>query len=233
VQQQETDMNGIKIITVEDDPHLLETLVDQLKNEGFKTYGCACIAEAKPVIKDIQPDLILLDVTLSDGDGRDMCRWIRNEGHTIPILMLTGQDSEMDTIDGLEAGANDYITKPLRMADLLTRIHMHIKLYQNREDAKIPIGNFYFVQGRKTLIHKDNKCPLSLTEKETEIIKYLLKKKGNGAGKNELLEEVWGYNTNIKTHTLETHIYRLRQKINDIDDAPFLVTKDDGYMLAE
>jgi DNA-binding response OmpR family regulator len=225
-------MNGIKIIAVEDDPHLLETIIDQLNSEGFKTRGCASIAEAKPVIGDIEPDLVLLDSTLSDGDGRDMCRWIRGEGHTMPILMLVGQDSEIDTIDGLEAGANDYISKPLRMAELLARIHTHIKLYHDREDAKITIGNFYFVQSRKTLTHKDNQGTLNLTEKETEIIKYLLMKKGDVAHKDELLEEVWGYNTNVKTHTLETHIYRLRQKIGYIDDAPFLVTKDNGYALA-
>lgn len=225
-------MNNIKIVTVEDDPHLLETLVDQLSVEGFDAHGCMTLEDAKKTIPQIEPDVVLLDVILTDGDGRDMCRWIRNEGYTMPILMLTGQDSEIDTIDGLEAGANDYIAKPLRMGELLARIKTHMQLYQNREDAKITVGNFYFVQGRKTLTHKENQKVLNLTEKETSIIKFLFIKKDAGASKQELLEEVWGYNARMTTHTLETHIYRLRQKISYIDETPFLITQNNGYMLA-
>lgn len=231
-QQQEIKMNNIKIVTVEDDQHLLETLVDQLSAEGFSAHGCETLAEAKKIIPEIEPDVVLLDVILTDGDGRDMCRWIRSEGYTMPILMLTGQDSEIDTIDGLEAGANDYIAKPLRMGELLARIKTHMELYQSREDAKISIGNFYFVQGRKTLTHKENQKSLNLTEKETSIIRFLLRKKDEGASKHELLEEVWGYNARMTTHTLETHIYRLRQKISYIDETPFLVTSNNGYTLA-
>ena len=224
-------MSPLKILTVEDDPHLLETLVDQLTAEGFTVKGFETLALAKKTFTDFDPDIVLLDVVLSDGDGRDMCRWIRSEGHTIPVLMLTGQDSEVDTIDGLEAGANDYISKPLRMGELLARIRTHMQLYQSREDAKITIGNFYFVQGRKTLTHKESHKALNLTEKETSIIRFLLKKKDEGANKDELLEEVWGYNAKMTTHTLETHIYRLRQKISHLDETPFLVTKNNGYMI--
>ena len=225
-------MPPLKILTVEDDHHLLTTLVDQLSAEGFTVKGCETLADAKAVIADFDPDVVLLDVIVTDGDGRDMCRWIRSEGLTMPILMLTGQDSELDTIDGLEAGANDYIAKPLRMGELLARIRTHVQLYQSREDAKITVGNFYFVQGRKTLTHKETHKTLNLTEKEASIISFLLKKKDEGANKDELLEEVWGYNANMTTHTLETHIYRLRQKISYLDDAPFLVTKNNGYTLA-
>lgn len=225
-------MSPLKILTVEDDPHLLETLVDQLTAEGFITKGCETLAKAKAVITDFDPDVVLLDVIVTDGNGRDMCRWIRSEGHTMPILMLTGQNSEVDTIDGLEAGANDYIAKPLRMGELLARIRTHMQLYQSREDAKISVGNFFFVQGRKTLTHKENQKVLNLTEKEASIIRFLLKKKDEGANKDELLEEVWGYNAKMTTHTLETHIYRLRQKISYLDETPFLVTKNNGYSLA-
>ena len=226
-------MPPLKILTVEDDSHLLATLVDQLTAEGFSVKGCETIAAAKDLIVDFDPDVVLLDVILSDGDGRDMCRWVRSEGLTMPILMLTGQDSELDTIDGLEAGANDYIAKPLRMGELLARIRTHMQLYQSREDAKISVGNFFFVQGRKTLTHKENHKVLNLTEKEASIIRFLLKKKDEGANKDELLEEVWGYNANMTTHTLETHIYRLRQKIAYLDETPFLVTKNNGYMLVQ
>ena len=223
----------IKILTVEDDAHLRETLVEQLSAEdGYTATGTSSLAEAKTIITDLDPDLVLLDVMLPDGDGRDMCRWIRDQGYTMPILMLTAQDSEGDTIDGLEAGANDYIAKPLRLGELLARITTHLKQYQSREEARISIGAFYFMQGQKTLIHRDSGKSLNLTEKEASIIKFLLRHRGEVVNKTELLEKVWGYNASITTHTLETHIYRLRQKIGFVDEDPFLITKDSGYTLA-
>ena len=222
----------IKIITIEDDQHLLETLVDQLSQEDeFEVFGAPNLAEGRGLITHHDPNLVLLDVMLPDGDGRDMCRWIRDQGFVMPILMLTGQDSEADTIDGLEAGANDYIAKPLRLGELLARIRTHLRQYQNQENACIKIGAFHFIQGRKILSHRETGETLNLTEKESAIIKYLLKKIGTVTPKAELLEEVWGYGDQISTHTLETHIYRLRQKINYIDDQPFVVTKENGYQL--
>ena len=222
----------IKIITIEDDQHLLETLVDQLSQEDeFEVYGAPNLAEGRELINHHDPDLVLLDVMLPDGDGQDMCRWIRGQGFVMPILMLTGQDSEADTIDGLEAGANDYIAKPLRLGELLARIRTHLRQYQHQENARIKIGAFHFIQGRKILSHRETGETLNLTEKESAVIKYLLKKSGQVTPKSELLEEVWGYGDQISTHTLETHIYRLRQKINYVDDTPFIVTKENGYQL--
>ena len=222
----------IKIITIEDDQHLLETLVDQLsQEEDFEVFGAPNLADGRDLITHHDPDLVLLDVMLPDGDGRNMCRWIRDQGFVMPILMLTGQDSEADTIDGLEAGANDYIAKPLRLGELLARIRTHLRQYQNQENARIKIGAFHFIQGRKILSHRETGETLNLTEKESAIIKYLLKKTGIVTPKAELLEEVWGYGDQISTHTLETHIYRLRQKINYVDDQPFIVTKENGYQL--
>lgn len=222
----------IRIISIEDDHHLLETLVDQLsQEEDFDVFGAPNLAEGRELINAHDPDLVLLDVMLPDGDGRDMCRWIRDQGFVMPILMLTGQDSEADTIDGLEAGANDYIAKPLRLRELLARIRTHLRQYQTQENARIKIGAFHFIQGRKILTHRETGETLNLTEKESAIIKYLLKKTGTVTPKAELLEEVWGYGDQISTHTLETHIYRLRQKINYVDDQPFIVTKENGYQL--
>jgi len=222
----------IKIITIEDDQHLLETLVDQLSQEDeFEVYGAPNLAEGRELINHHDPDLVLLDVMLPDGDGRDMCRWIRGQGFVMPILMLTGQDSEADTFDGLEAGANDYIAKPLRLGELLARIRTHLRQYQHQENARIKIGAFHFIQGRKILSHRETGETLKIKKKESAIIKYLLKKSGQVTPKSELLEEVWGYGDQISTHTLETHIYRLRQKINYVDDTPFIVTKENGYQL--
>ncbi|XDZ65637.1 response regulator transcription factor [Alphaproteobacteria bacterium LSUCC0684] len=223
----------VKILAVDDDSHLLETLVRQLSSgTDFDVTGAETIAQAKDRLQEIEPDLILLDVSLPDGDGRDACRWIRGKGYTIPILMLTAQDGELDTIEGLEAGANDYIAKPLRLGELIARIRLHLDQYQARADARITIGAFVFSAGSKTLTHRETAKDLSLTEKETAIIKYLLKREGAEVGKVELLENVWGYNERITTHTLETHIYRLRQKIHLIDESPFLLTRNKGYCLS-
>ena len=114
---------------------------------------------------------------------------------------------------------------------MLARIRTHLRQYQNQENARIKIGAFHFIQGRKFLSHRETGETLNLTEKESAIIKYLLKKTGQVTPKAELLEEVWGYGDQISTHTLETHIYRLRQKINYVDDTPFIVTKENGYQL--
>ena len=222
----------LKILAVDDDRHLLDTLIEQLSLEpDFEVSGASTLAEAKEKLAETDPDLILLDVQLPDGDGRDMCRWIRAHGYTIPILMLTAQHGEMDTIDGLEAGANDYIAKPLRLGELLARIRTHLSQYQLRADARISIGVFYFNPGSKTLTHQHTGKSLNLTEKETAIIRYMYRQKDSVVEKQELLEKVWGYSAQMTTHTLETHIYRLRQKIRDLDDQPFLVTNKKGYQL--
>lgn len=222
----------VKILTIEDDDHLRETLVEHLGLEpGFEITGVASLAEARETLNTLSPDLVLLDVSLPDGDGRDFCRWIRAQGHTVPILMLTAQNGEMDTIDGLEAGANDYIAKPLRLRELITRIRVHLAQYQSRADARIAIGPFIFNPGNKTLAHQESGQMLNLTEKENAIIRYLASKNGTTVGKEELLKHVWGYNARITTHTLETHIYRLRQKMGFVDDTQVLVTGRNGYSL--
>lgn len=223
----------IKILAVDDDPHLLETIIIQIEQEGgYNISGASSLKEAKVKLPEISPDLVILDVTLGDGDGRDFCRWIRDMGYTIPVLMLTAQSSEMDTIDGLEAGANDYIAKPVRMGELIARMKTHLTQHQAREDARITIGTFQFSNSRKTLMHIVTSEMINLTEKEAAIIKYLHQNRDQVVNKKELLEEVWGYGDGITTHTLETHIYRLRQKIRYVDQTPFLLTSDGGYLLA-
>jgi DNA-binding response OmpR family regulator len=222
----------VKILAIDDDHHFLDTLIEQISLEPeFIVEGVDCLTEAKKKLADIDPDLILMNVSLPDGDGRDMCRWIRAQGYTIPILMLTAQHGEMDTIEGLEAGANDYIAKPLRLRELLARIRTHLRQYQLRSDARVSIGAFFFNSGSKTLTHQQTGKMLGLTEKEAAIIRFMCKQKGKEVKKQNLLEQVWGYSTEMTTHTLETHVYRLRQKVRVLDDQPFLVTSKNGYQL--
>lgn len=224
----------IKVLAIEDDPHLLETILEQVSGEGeYTVEGASSLSEARRQLADMDPDLVILDVTLGDGDGRDFCRWMRDIGYIIPVLMLTAQSSELDTIDGLEAGANDYIAKPVRMGELIARIKTHLAQHQAREDARLTLGGFHFSSGRKTLTHIESGQIINLTEKEASILKFLYNNREGGVSKKELLEHVWGYGEGITTHTLETHIYRLRQKISLIDKEPLLLTSDGGYVLAD
>ncbi|MAJ35007.1 MAG: hypothetical protein CBC12_05780 [Candidatus Puniceispirillum sp. TMED52] len=223
----------IKVLAVDDDPYLLETILLQIEQEGgYDIDGATSLTEAKTKLPQMDPDLVILDVTLGDGDGRDLCRWMRDMGYTIPVLMLTAQSSEMDTIDGLEAGANDYIAKPVRIGELIARMKTHLIQHQAREDARITIGAFQFSSCRKTLVHIENSDVINLTEKEAAIIKHLHQNQDRVINKKALLEEVWGYGDGVTTHTLETHIYRLRQKIRYVDETPFLLTYEGGYQLA-
>ncbi len=223
----------IKILVVDDDLHLLETILDQIEREGiYDATGAVSLADARAKIMNIDPDLVILDVGLSDGDGRDMCRWIRDSGYTIPVLMLTAQVGEMDTIDGLEAGANDYIPKPVRIRELIARMKIHLAQHQHRGNARVTLGNFHFVNGRKTLTHIDTGEVLNLTEKEAAILKFLYLNRDEVVSKKIMLEKIWGYKQNITTHTLETHIYRLRQKISGVNGGPVLITSKEGYSLS-
>ena len=176
-------------------------------------------------------DLVLLDVGLPDMDGREVCRLMRKAGIKVPIVMLTGADTDSDTILGLDAGANDYVAKPFRFGVLLARIRAHLRSHEQSEDAIFKIGPYSFRPSAKILVDGQEK-KIRLTEKETSILKYLYRAGSKVVGRDTLLAEVWGYNSGVTTHTLETHIYRLRQKIEqDPSNAEILVTEAGGYRL--
>ncbi len=164
-------------------------------------------------------------------DGREACRVMRKGGLKAPVIMLTGADSDSDTILGLEAGANDYVTKPFRFGVLLARIRAHVRQHEQSEDAVFKVGHFTFKPSAKVLVDEAEK-KIRLTEKETAILKFLYRTGVKTVGRDVLLHEVWGYNSGVTTHTLETHIYRLRQKIErDPSNAELLVTESGGYKL--
>jgi len=174
----------------------------------------------------------VLDVGLPDMDGRELCRLMRRNGVRAPIVMLTGADSEADTILGLDAGANDYVTKPFRLGVLLARLRAQLRQHEQSEDAIFTIGPYSFRPSAKLLVAEGGKKKVRLTEKETAILKYLLRAGDRPTGRELLLNEVWGYNAAVTTHTLETHVYRLRQKIEiDPSKAELLITEPGGYRL--
>ena len=221
-----------KILVIDDEEELRESLTDQIAlHEEFETASAATAAEGMAKAKAENVDLILMDVGLPDMDGREACKILRKNGFKGPIVMLTGQVSDSDTILGLESGANDYITKPFKFAVLLARIRAQLRQHEQSEDAVFTIGPYSFKPAAKLLLD-DNGNKVRLTEKETSILKYLYRAGEKVVSREVLLHEVWGYNAGVTTHTLETHIYRLRQKIEkDPSSAELLVTETGGYKL--
>lgn len=221
-----------KILLVDDDEDLREVLADQLVlTEEFDVFEAGNGAEAMEKAKQAIYDLVILDVGLPDLDGRELCRLMRKQGVKCPILMLTGHISDADTILGLDSGANDYVTKPFKFPVLLARIRAQLRQHEQSEDAVFSIGQYTFKPSAKMLITEDDK-KIRLTEKETNILKFLYRANDGVVARDVLLNEVWGYNAAVTTHTLETHIYRLRQKVEqDPKNSTLLVTESGGYRL--
>ena len=221
-----------KILLVDDDPDLREVLADQLVlTEEFDVFEAEDGQSGLERAKDMLHDLVILDVGLPDMDGRELCRLMRKQGVKCPIVMLTAQDSDADTIYGLDAGANDYIAKPFKFPVLLARLRAQLRQHEQSEDAVFSLGPYTFKPAAKMLITEEEK-KIRLTEKETNILKFLYRASDGVVPRDTLLHEVWGYNAGVTTHTLETHIYRLRQKIEpDPSNARLLVTESGGYRL--
>jgi len=226
-------MTGKRILMVGDDDSLRNSLAEQLQlHEEFQTREVGTATEAMEVVKDEHFDAVLLDVGLPDMDGREACRLLRRAGVKAPIIMLTAADSDADAILGLDAGANDYVTKPFRLGVLLARLRAQLRQHEQSEDAVFTIGPYTFKPSGKILLNEASNAKIRLTEKETAILKYLYRAGDKVVGRDTLLGEVWGYNAGVTTHTLETHVYRLRQKIEaDPSNAEILVTEPGGYRL--
>ncbi len=221
-----------RILLVDDDQDLREPLREQLAlHDEFQVETAGTATEGIEKAKGGHFDLLILDIGLPDIDGREACKHLRKAGFKAPIIMLTGNDSDADEILGLDAGANDYITKPFKFAVLLARIRAQLRQHEQSEDAVFTIGPYTFKPASK-LLEGDGGAKIRLTEKESAILKYLYRAGEKVVTRDVLLHEVWGYNAGVTTHTLETHIYRLRQKIEkDPSNAELLVTETGGYKL--
>jgi DNA-binding response OmpR family regulator len=225
-------MTARTILLVDDDNDLRETLVEQLSlYEEFQVEQADNATAGIKAVRGSIIDLLIIDVGLPDMDGREAVKLLRKGGFKAPIIMLTGQDTDSDTILGLEAGANDYVTKPFKFAVLLARIRAQLRQHEQSEDAVFTVGPYTFKPSQKLLTDQRG-GKIRLTEKEASIIKYLYRSDSKVVSRDTLLEEVWGYNSGVTTHTLETHVYRLRQKIErDPSNAQILVTESGGYKL--
>jgi DNA-binding response OmpR family regulator len=221
------------LLVIDDNDELRGAIAEQLQLSGeFAAAEAATGQEGISAALELRPDLILLDVDLPDVNGREACRQMREKGVAAPIIMLTAADTDEDTISGLEAGANDYVTKPFKFQVLLARIRAQLRSHEQSEGAVFHLGAYEFRPSAKLLVDSSQK-KIRLTEKETNILKYLYRAGEKPVSREELLAEVWGYNAGVTTHTLETHVYRLRQKIEpDPSNARLLLTEAGGYRLA-
>ncbi len=226
-------MTAKRILLVDDEAPLRESVAEQLElHDEFTTIQHSCGSDSLEAVKEDHFDFILLDVGLPDLDGREVCKMMRRGGVKCPIIMLTALDGDADTILGLESGANDYVTKPFKFAVLLARIRAQLRQHEQSEDAVFTIGDYTFRPSAKLMVHNQTAQKVRLTEKEASILKYLYRAGDKVVSRDILLNEVWGYNVAVTTHTLETHVYRLRQKIEqDPSNAELLVTEPGGYKL--
>jgi DNA-binding response OmpR family regulator len=221
------------ILIVEDDERFRQVLAEQLATDhGFVVSSAGTLEAADKAIqdKDQHWDAVILDIGMPDGDGRDYCNKLRRQGHSMPVIMLTGSDAETDVVRGLDAGANDYIAKPFRINELIARLRAQLREFETSVDAVFVIGPYAFRPSKRLLQHSISNRRIRLTEKEASILR-LLYRAGRSVDRPELLREVWGYSSTA-SHTLETHIYRLRQKIESNPTRPtFLLTVGSGYRL--
>jgi len=223
--------NTRKILVVDDDSELREALTEQLLLHEFDAVAAKNGCEGVQAVKVGQTDLVIMDMGLPDIDGREAVRILRKSGFNAPIIMLTGHGADSDIVLGLESGANDYVTKPFRFAVLLARVRAQLRMHEASENVIITIGPYTLRPSAKHLLNPQG-GKVRLTEKETSILRFLYRADQQPVSRETLLQEVWDYNSGVTTHTLETHIYRLRQKIEKDAAAPaILVTEAGGYKL--
>ncbi len=221
-------------LLAEDDELLRGLVAEQLG----KIIDCTVIevgsvaAAMAATTRGIRFDAILLDVGLPDGDGRDLCQRLRRGGSNVPVLMLTGAGREADVVRGLDSGANDYLVKPFSVAELAARLRAQMRAFEVSEHAEMAIGPYVFRPGAKQLQAPGVGRPIRLTEKESAVLKYLYRAEGAPIAREVLLRKIWGYSAQATTHTVETHIYRLRRKIESLPDTARLLLNDGaGYRL--
>ncbi len=221
-----------QILVVDDDRDFCGMLAEEIESHGqFTVTGAHTLEEAEITrsASDAAFDAFILDIALPDGDGRDFCVGLRKDGVEVPVLMLTGSDAEADMVRGLSAGANDYVAKPVRIAVLMARLRSQLRSFENSVHLRIGIGPYTFQPAKRLLSHPDRRRRIALTDKETRLLRFLCRTPGEGVPRETLLSEVWGYNDQVSTHTVETHIYRLRQKMEVDPGMPRLIRSHPGF----
>jgi len=206
-----------KVLVIEDEPDIRKTLEYNLNREGFEVYGCGSIKEAKKLIENPNFSIILLDLMLPDGSGLDLCREVKSDSTTqdIPIIILTAKDDEVDKVVGFELGADDYVTKPFSVRELILRVKAILK--RNNKTVSTPLEinrNFgslkMDIESHEVFIDDQE---VVLTALEFKLLNQLVERRGRVQTRDQLLSDVWGYSADITTRTVDTHIKRLREKL--------------------
>lgn len=221
-----------RLLVVEDDVDLRHTLVEQLGPSSlFDVASCGTAAEARDALRDGRTDLVIMESGLPDMNGREAARLVREDGFRGPIIMLATSNDDAGAEVDAETSVSECVVKPFKFALLLARIRAQLRAHEDSGEAALEVGPYTFHPGTKVLVGQTG-TKLKLTEKEAAILRYLHRAAPTIVGRDELLQEVWGYSSAVTTHTLETHVYRLRQKIEtDPSAARILVTEPGGYRL--
>ena len=210
----------VKVLIIEDEPNMIVGLKDSCEYEGYEVAVARNGKEGLEKASTQKVDIILLDVMLPLMSGIDVCRTLRSRGIETPILMLTARGEEMDKVVGLEVGADDYVTKPFSIKELLARIRAHLRR-ATKQVAAIESFTFGDVElNFKKYAARKGGQPLDLSAREFEILHYLIRRRGEIVTRDQLLDEVWGYDSTPVTRTVDNHIARLRQKIEPDPSAP-------------
>ncbi len=209
------------------------SLADYLRMAGeFTVTETGCGSEALDLAVSEPFNAVLLDLQLPDIDGHDLCRLLRRGGVRIPIILTAPTASDADAVLGLNYGANDYVARPFRLAVLFARLRAHLRQHEQNHAAAFMIGRYELRPSGRTLIDRELKIEFRLTEKETAMLRYLYERREDVVSRDELLRDVWGYHPNVATHTVETHVYRLRQKTRaGSSNAQLILTEQGGYRL--
>jgi len=224
----------MRILIVDDEPQMVRGLEDNLRFEGYQTLSARDGREALAVAVAESPDLILLDVMMPGMSGWDVCRELRAKGLAMPIIMLTARGEESDRVQGLELGADDYVTKPFGLRELLARIRAVLRRPGARQKADEHAFGDVRVHTRARLAFKAGR-EVKLTRKEFDLLRYLVEFRGEVVTRDRLLDEVWGYDHFPTTRTVDTHILRLRQKFEDDPEHPrhIVTVHGQGYRLLD
>jgi DNA-binding response OmpR family regulator len=216
---------GFSIAVIDDDESVRRGIVMNLELEGFTVMTAADGEAGVSLVKEHQPDLIILDVMMPKKDGLQACREIRVAGISTPLILLTARSSEVDKVLGLELGADDYLAKPFGMLELIARVKALLRRVQRTTEIDmVKFANVQIDFKAYKAVRNDNE-PIDLSAREYRLLRYLVAKQGNVVSRDELLDEVWGYNSYPTTRTVDNHIARLRQKVeSNVDDPQHILT---------
>ena len=222
-------MSSDKILIIEDDPTMLRVLKDNFEYSGYKVRTASDGRKGLDAVPELKPDLILLDIMLPEINGYDICRRIRMEGFTMPVIMLTAKGQESDIVFGLNAGADDYVTKPFSIDVLLARVSACLRRRGNENGSQIVFGDCKLDMASHKLFRKQ--VEVTLTPKEFGVLKFFVEKAGRALTRDQILDGVWGRDLIVTQRSVDRCVTTLRNKIEPNPQRPTIIQtiRDVGY----